>query len=302
VTRISIGITTRNRPQSLAVCLRSIAATLGDDHEVLVFDDASEVPAALQLAGETAIPPMRILRDERGPGYIAGRNALVHAAQCELVLLLDDDTVLLDATAVGRAVEVMERDPGAAAIAFAQAERDGRPWPEAMQPGRGREPAAVACFVGFAHLLRRCVFEELGGYRESFVFYGEEKDYCLRLLASGRRVVYLPDALVAHVPDAAGRDPRRYVRYAIRNDCLSSLYNDPWPLAMVGMPVRFVRFRRMAAGIPGGDPGGVRWLLGELWRAWPGVLADRRPVSWTTIREWRWLRGGRPYPAAAGDA
>jgi N-acetylglucosaminyl-diphospho-decaprenol L-rhamnosyltransferase len=302
VTKISIGITTRDRPASLRACLRSIAATLGSDHDVLVFDDASEVPVAVQLAGEPGMPPLRILRDQRKPGYIAGRNTLVREARHEFVLLLDDDTLLLDAAAAGQAVDVMERDPAVGAIAFAQAERDGSPWPEGMQPGRGRAPVAVASYVGFAHLLRRSLFLAQGGYRESFVFYGEEKDYCLRLLASGQRVVYLPGALIAHVPDAAGRDPRRYVRYVIRNDCLAALYNDPWPLAIVGMPVRFLRYQRMSARIPGGDAGGFRWLIGELYRALPGVIADRRAVSWTTVRAWRRLRGGQPYPAPSGDA
>lgn len=299
---ISIGITTRDRSASLRACLRSIAATLGRDLDLMVFDDASDVAAADQLAGEAGLPAVRILRDDRRIGYIAGRNWLVREARSELVLLLDDDTLVLDANAVRQAVAVMDGDGSVGAVAFAQAERDGSPWPESMQPGPGNKPVSIASFVGFAHLLRRSVFLELGGYRESFVFYGEEKEYCLRLLASGRQVVYLPGARIAHVPDPGGRDNRRYVRYAIRNDCLSALYNDPWPLVAAGLPVRFLRYRRMAAGIPGGDAGGFRWLLGELRRALPVVLPGRRPVSWATIRAWRRLRGGVPYPAGPGDA
>jgi hypothetical protein len=40
----------------------------------------------------------------------------------------------------------------------------------------------VASFIGFAHLVRRDVFLALGGYREDFVYLGEEKEFCLRLL------------------------------------------------------------------------------------------------------------------------
>jgi GT2 family glycosyltransferase len=288
MTPITVAITTRNRPDALRRCLASIADALGDRAEVLVFDDASEVPASSQNAAPGG-QDVRFIRDERGVGYIAGRNDLVRSASHDLVLLLDDDAVLLSRSAIDRACGVMSGDPRVAAVAFAQAEQDGRPWPEPMQPGRGAAAACVPSFIGFAHLLRRSVFIELGGYRADFVFYGEEKDYCLRLLEAGYHVVYLPDARIAHVVDNGGRDQRRYVRYAIRNDCLASLYNEPWPLAAVSLPIRLLRYRRMASSIPGGDVGGVKWILGELRRALPDVRRGRRAVSWHTIREWRRL-------------
>lgn len=299
MTPLTVGITTRNRPDALRRCLASIARVLGSGIEVLVFDDGSDVPAAQQLAGEPV--PARFIRDERGPGYIAGRNELVTQAANEFVLLLDDDAVLIERGAIERAIRVLERDDRVAAVAFAQAEQDGRPWPERMQPGRSAVAARVPSFIGFAHLLRRRVFLQLGGYRADFVCYGEEKDYCLRLLDAGYRVVYLPDALVGHVVDVGGRDQRRYVRYAIRNDCLMSLYNEPWPLVVIGLPIRLLRHRRMAASIAGGDAGGVRWIVGELRRAFREVRRRRRPVSWDTIREWRRLgRAPAPYEQATG--
>jgi hypothetical protein len=140
----------------------------------------------------------------------------------------------------------------------------------------------------------------VGGYSEDFVFYGEEKDLCLRFMEAGYRVVYLPDALVGHVIDPGGRDPRRYARFAVRNDCLASLYNEPWPLLLVSLPVRLARFRRMAASIPGGDPGGLRWIVEDLRRVFPDVWRRRRPVSWATIRTWRRLaRAAEPYETGA---
>lgn len=301
MTPITIGITTRNRPAALRRCLESIAAVLGPSPEVLVFDDASQVPAAQQIADVRGVDA-RVIRDEAAPGYIAGRNRLVSEARHELVLLIDDDAVVLDARAIERAVGVLEADARVAAVAFAQAEADGRPWPPSMQAGRGEAPALVPSFIGFAHLLRRSVFAACGGYRADFVYYGEEKDYCLRLLEAGYRVVYLPDARIAHVLDVAERDHRRYVRYCIRNDCLLSLYNEPWPLAMLSVPVRLLRFGRMAASIEGGDPEGLSWILAELRRTFRDVRRARRPVSWSTIREWRRLaRTSVPYePAARG--
>jgi GT2 family glycosyltransferase len=302
MTAISIGITTRNRPASLAACLQSIARVLGPAHDVMVFDDESDVPVSEQLDGVEGLPPVRILRDGTRRNYIVGRNQLVQQAQHDVVLLLDDDTRLLESAGLGRAVVVLACDPQVGAVAFAQAEPDGRPWPEDMQPGRGQAPCRVTAFIGFAHLVRRSTFLAVGGYQEHLVFHGEEKEYCLRLLAAGYAVVYLPGALIAHVSDPSGRDVRRYVRHVIRNDCLCAFYNDPWPLAAAGLPVRFLRYRRMASGIPGGDPGGFRWLLRELWESRQSVRAARRPLMWAQVREWRRLKRCPPYvsPPEAG--
>ena len=290
MTPITVGITSRNRPDALARCFRSLAA-LADIRSVIVFDDASQPPVA-------APSGVQVIRDERGVGYIAGRNRLVHEATTPYVLLLDDDTVVLARESVRRAVEVLDADATVGAVAFAQAEADGRPWPESMQPGRSRVPAVVPSFTGFAHLVRRDLFLSLGGYQESLVFYGEEKNFCVRLLDAGFKVVYLPDALIAHLPDPAGRSESRYVRYVIRNDVLTSVHTEPLLLVLTGFPVRLWRYTRMAKRISGGDPGGLRWILLELWAALPRALRDRRPVSWATIRAWRQLgRQNVPYRA-----
>jgi GT2 family glycosyltransferase len=286
--QLSIGITTRNRPDALRACLASLEAIRHLDPEVLLFDDGSTAPAAEQIAGSPL--PVRIIRDASAPGYIVGRNRLVAAAGGTFVLLLDDDTRLLSAAGVESAIGVLRADPRVAAIAFAQAEADGRPWPAAMQPSRARVPAVVPSFIGFAHLLRRSVFLDLSGYRESFEFYGEEKDYCLRLLDAGYQTVYLPDALIAHVTDAATRDRRRYLRFVARNDCLGTLYNDPMTRLLWMLPARFALYFHMRRGWKIRDPWGGWWLAGDVLRRIPAVWKERRPVSRGTLARWRALR------------
>ena len=218
---------------------------------------------------------------------------MVREAAPPYVLLLDDDAVIFDAASIARAMRVLDRDGAVVAVAFAQGESDGRPWPAGMQPSRGAEPAYVPAFIGFAHLVRRDAFLDVGGYRESLVFYGEEKDFCVRALDRGLRIVYLPDAVVGHVPDPGGRSASRYVRFVIRNDCLYSLYNEPWPLAAISLPVRMWRYRRMSAG---GDAGGLLWIGREILRSLGRLRRERRAVKWSTIREWRRLaRTTVPY-------
>jgi GT2 family glycosyltransferase len=191
---------------------------------------------------------------------------------------------------------IVDTDAQVAAVAFAQANPDGSAWPEPMQPGQGRSPRYVAAFIGFAHLINRRVFLELGGYRESFVFYGEEKEYCLRLLEHGYRVVYLPNALVVHAQDAAGRTPQRYLRYVTRNDCLHALYNEPLWRALWLVPARLALYFRMRSRWGVDDPQGLKWILSELSANAREALRSRKPVSRRTLALWRDLRDGEaPY-------
>jgi GT2 family glycosyltransferase len=285
---LTIGITTRNRPDALRACLASLPLIRALDPEVLVFDDASAPPAA-DVAGGSPVP-VRVIRDESGAGYIAGRNRLVREAQGEYVLLLDDDARLLTAESIEAAIGVLRADARVAAVAFAQAEADGRPWPEEMQPSTARVPAIVPSFIGFAHLLRRSAFLELSGYRESFEFYGEEKEFCLRLIDAGYQTVYLPDALVAHVADPSTRDRRRYLRCVARNDCLNTLYNDPITRLAWMLPARFALYFRMRRGWQVADPWGGAWLLRDIAARLPAVWRERRPVSHATIARWQALK------------
>jgi GT2 family glycosyltransferase len=267
-----------------------------------VFDDGSIPPARPAGAGDL---PVRVIHDSSRPGYIVGRNRLVREAAGEFVLLLDDDTRVLSAASIERGIAVLENDRRlAGAVGFAQANQDGSPWPAGMQAARVDYPCLVPSFIGFAHLLRRDIFVSLGGYREDFVFYGEEKEYCLRLIEAGYRTVYLPDALVAHEPAPAGRSRVRYLRFVARNDCLNALYNDPFPRVFAMLAGRYYLYFRMRRGWGITDPWGGVWLAREIVRGALRALPRRRPVSLSTIRTWRALRNTpAPYaPPGAGRA
>jgi GT2 family glycosyltransferase len=295
---VTIGITTRDRPRALSRLVDSLALLSEFEPQVIVFDDGSTPAASHTLAGLSTRLRIRIIRDETGAAYIVGRNRIMSEASTPFVLLLDDDAVILDVEPVRTAIALLERDPTVAAVAFAQAEADGRPWPVSMQPGGAGVPSLVPSYIGFAHLLRADAFRARGGYRELLAFYGEEKELCVRLWNEGQKVVYLPDALIAHVPDSAARSQSRYVRYAIRNDCLFSILNEPLPLPLVSIPVRLRRYLSMARTVDNGDAGGLRWLIADLLRSAPEAWRLRRAVSWKTLRYWRHLgRNAVPYIA-----
>lgn len=299
MTQVTVGIASRNRPESLARCLRSLHHVAESVSEVIVVDDASdpplEAPVRAALGGD-APRGLRFIRHDTARGPTAGRNRIIREAGGEMVLSLDDDVVILSPAALGSAAGVMAADPRVAIVAFAQTDAEGRPWPDQSAPVD--YPCCVPAFIGFAHLVRRDAFLAVGGYREQIDQNGEEKELTLRLMDAGRRVVYLPGARIAHLADPGGRDPRRYLHQVVRNDALCALYNEPLPLVFASVPMRLARYFPMRKGWRVDDPGGFGRVVRRLAADLPGALKQRRAVRWETLREWR--RFGREWPRYDG--
>src|SRR5262245_8716005 len=293
--RLTIGVVTKNRPASLRECLASLTSVGDALAEIIVVDDTSDaaIDSAVVDLPIAVAEKLRVIRQTGHEGYIVARNRIVREAATEYVLLMDDDAALIEGRSIRDALDLLDRHPSVGAVACAMAERDGSPWPLATQAAPVTYTSVVPTFIGFAHLLRRPLFVDLGGYRESFHFYGEEKDYCLRMLDAGFHVVYMPAARVIHAVDPAGRSQSKYVRYTIRNDCLFALYNEPLALALATVPIRLGRYFSMSRGFD--DRGGLAWIARELVRQLPSIVEGRRAVSWATIRQWR--RVGRTWPA-----
>ena len=294
---VTVGITTRNRPDAVERCVRSLAAIRDLVATAIVLDDASDPPLDVgrltRAAGEAGIP-IEILRADTHTGTAAGKNTIARHARSPYLLSLDDDAFLVGEAAVRDAVTVLQHDPGVAAVAFSQSDEHGRRFPAGRQPSASERPCYVPAFIGFACLIARERLLEIGGYREAFVIHGEERELCLRWLDRGLHVVYLPDAAVEHVADAANRDGRAYVRHVMRNDCMAALYNEPLARVLAIIPYKLWSFTRMRAGLPGGDPGGLWWIVREVVKAAPAILRQRHPVRWRTLKEWRRLRESSP--------
>ena len=105
--RLTVGVTTRNRPQSLLRCLASLEHAGRSADRVIVVDDSSEPPVADALGGmapSSIRDKTRIVRQDRSEGYIVGRNTIMRLAPTDYVLLLDDDAV-----SAGGAIDSLKR-------------------------------------------------------------------------------------------------------------------------------------------------------------------------------------------------
>ncbi len=94
--KISVVVTTYNRPAALTTVLRSLLAQHQLPHEILVADDgsANETREAIQsIAKESTVPLHHLWQIDDGFRAAAARNLAVVAAQGDLIVFLDGDCV-----------------------------------------------------------------------------------------------------------------------------------------------------------------------------------------------------------------
>jgi GT2 family glycosyltransferase len=218
-----VVIVTRNRLPELRVAVRSAIAQSAKP-EVLVVDDGSADGTAAAVAAE--FPSVRLIAHRDSQGYIARRNEAAASTAASIVFSIDDDAEFTSSRTVEQTLrEFDHRRIGAVGIPY-------------IEPHKGnqllqRAPDASGCwitdsFTGTAHAVRRDLFVNLGGYRAELVHQGEERDYCLRMLASGY-LVRLGNADAIQHYESPKRDTRRMDYYGRRNDVLFAWHHVPWP-------------------------------------------------------------------------
>lgn len=211
---VSVVIATRDRPELLEGCLRSLTLQADTDFEVVVVDDGSacDLRPAVEPAAALGLQVSVLRRDPKG--LSAARNAGTRTAAGEVVAYLDDDALASTAW-IGEMRDAFDRTgcdavAGRIELAFdAPPPRWLRPGlraflaeldlgPELRALGPGETPFGANCAV------RRAAFEDRGGFsarlgRAGASLRSNEEVAFFRALANrGGLVVYQPGALVWH--------------------------------------------------------------------------------------------------------
>ena len=309
--KLSIIVVSYNTADMTCACLRSVFEQTHDTgFELLVLDNASTDGSADAIDREFG-ERVRLIRSRDNLGFAGGNNEAAQQATGDLLLLLNPDTVVLD-RAIDRLVAFADANPGAGiwggrtvfadgSLNPASCWRQMSCWslachaagltsvlrntelfnPEALggwQRDRERDVDIVSgCFL----LIRRDLWERLGGFDRRFFMYGEEADLCLRAKSQGCQPRITPEATIVHYGGASERvRADKIVRLLAAK---SSLLDRHWS------PVRMAIGRRLLAA----------WPLSRLTAYRALALLGRRREALVVWQEvWRrrreWFRG---YPA-----
>jgi GT2 family glycosyltransferase len=224
---VSIIVPFKDKPELLATLVRSLLEKTSYPHfELLLVSNQSSRPETFALLERLTDPRLRKLRWDEPFNYPAINNFAARQAKGELLLFLNND------------MEVTERGWLEELIGQAQRPEVGTVAPKLLFPDGSVQHAGVvvgiAGFAGhpfwrlpddgswtpFGHadwprnylavtsacmMVRRELFEELGGYDESFRVCGSDIELCLRMVEKGLRVVYTPYTRLTHHESASRR-------------------------------------------------------------------------------------------------
>lgn len=284
--KATVVITTKDRKDELRRALRS-ACTQSASTEVLVIDDGSTDGTA--HVAQQEFPQVRLVRSEVSRGLVVQRNRAARLATAPVIFSLDDDAAFSSPHTVEQTLaEFGDPRVGAVAIPYLEPQKANR----ILQQTPSHDGVWVTdTFIGTAHALRRDVFLELGGYRESLFHQGEESDFCIRMLDAGY-LVRVGNADVIYHYESPRRDFRRMDIYGRRNDVLFAWHN---------VPARFLPLHLATTTL-----NGLRWgfktkrLANMIWGLLCGYLAcaqylaRRRPVRANTYKLFRRLKQQGP--------
>ncbi|MCH4091489.1 glycosyltransferase family 2 protein [Acetobacter sp.] len=225
---VSIIIPTKDRPDFLRLCLRGLLTETDYPHfEIIVVDNGSVRPDTLALLEDLSRhPAVTVLRQEGAFNWAWLNNQAAARSRGEMLLLLNDDVRILHPDWLEELVRQCLR-PGVGVVgarllypdgtiqhAGVMLSRDGAT--HLLRGAKAQDTGylnALTCqrdlsaVTGACLMIRRDVFDQIGGIDESFAVSCNDIDLCLRASAAGWRVVWTPYATLTHVDGGTrGRD------------------------------------------------------------------------------------------------
>lgn len=210
-------------PRDTVKCVRALREqTLAGRMEILAVDNHSlDDSIGFMRAQLRDLPNVRIVEQRDNLGYGKGNNEAAKLARGTYILIINPDNVL-PRDGVARMLEALESDPDAGVVGPALVYPDGttRPsartfpspvdlfrkrvfpmaWHKEYEEERKRQCSAPAVdidwLVGACLLLRRDLYEKLGGFDERFFLFFEDIDLCRRIHGMGKKVIYLSSLAV----------------------------------------------------------------------------------------------------------
>jgi GT2 family glycosyltransferase/glycosyltransferase involved in cell wall biosynthesis len=254
--RVAIIIPTKNSLELLRPCIGSIGKTTYQNYEVVIVDNESDDPSTLDYLQSI---PHRVLRipSPDGFSFAAINNRAVEQVKADYVLFLNNDTEVISPEWLSAMVGYLGMS-GVGVVGARLVLPDGRIQHAGVvhgyynrMPGPAFKliPATDNGYLGYAKVARnysavtaacmltsKSLFERLGGFDEqNFAVAYNDVDYCYRLLAAGKRVVYCPEAELVHHEGASRgfRDnPLEAVNYLLKyGDKIDPYYNPNLSLA-----------------------------------------------------------------------
>ncbi len=289
MVKLSIIIVSYNTSALLDQCLQSIeeAQEPVGGMEIIVVDNASADGSQEMVTRK--YPAVKLIALEENIGFSAANNRGARVAGGEFVLFLNSDTRLHE-DAIVQPLSYLEAHPRVGAITvrlyYPSGQRDpdnhrGFPTPwNALCHFTGlsklfpRDPRfngyfqsyvdfeqihAVDVIAGSFMMMSRLVYDQLGGWDETYFFYGEDIDFCYRIGRAGYKIIYYPHVEVLHYKGASSglrkesadiAQPPRETRIKVAQESVRAMkvfyrkfYSEKYPSWVTGIVLAGIQVR-----------------------------------------------------------
>lgn len=219
--KLSIIILNYNVRYFLEQSILSVERALnGIDAEIIVADNDSKDDSCDMV--RKRFPHITLLENKENLGFSKANNRAVAVAKGEYVCILNPDTAIAEDT-FSKALNYADKQEKFGALGVYLMDGTGNFLPESKRniptPWRSllklvgwtkgtkgyyarhindREMGEVDTLVGAFMLMKREVYNEVGGFDEDYFMYGEDIDLSYKLIQAGYKNYYLGDLCVLH--------------------------------------------------------------------------------------------------------
>ncbi len=230
---LSVIIVSYNTCQLLDDCLASLqeAEAPPGGLELIVVDNASADESVAMV--RTRYPGVMLLTNEQNVGFATANNQGARASNGRYLLFLNSDT-RVNPNALVQPLQYLQENPHVGALTvrliYPNGQRDPdnhrgfpTPWNAFCHfSGLGRlfprtprfngyfqsyadfsQTHAVDVIAGSYLMMPADLFWRIGGWDETYFFYGEDIDLCYRIRQTGAAIIYYPHVEVLHYKGAS---------------------------------------------------------------------------------------------------
>ncbi|MFN4173490.1 MAG: glycosyltransferase family 2 protein [Parachlamydiaceae bacterium] len=215
---------------SAKLILQNLEQIVKLPYQIIVVDNASNDQTVQKI--KNRYPSVKVIASEKNLGYGAANNLGVKEASKEYLVLLNVDAFITE-EAIIEAIDTLKRFPSVGLIGGMLIGLDGK-----LQPSKRRYPTfkrrflqkfgladkwPKSPFFGEAEMtwvnpnipqyvdwlptafavIRKELFERVGGFDERLFLYYEDLDLCRRINEAGYKVLYWPLIKITHIGGGA---------------------------------------------------------------------------------------------------
>ena len=233
-TMISIVVIEYNAIDEIIQCVKEVKEYCKDVEYELIVSSNSCYSSERQAELRKTIPDVKWSFNEKNGGFAYGMNRGLKIAKGDYLVIMNPDVEVKGSLTV--LIDFLNRHKKVGAIGPQIVGRDGAiqdscrsfvtPWRFVKRQIRRTMTGAVSVHEGYDYsktqtvdwvigafiMVRREVYEQVGGLDEAFFMYAEDIDWCTRIWQAGYEVVYCPGLKVVYEGSRSARKNKKYAR------------------------------------------------------------------------------------------